>query len=168
MWAWPAPARKLRFASLITSENIPIGNLSTTRVPTRAACCGRPTSHPCNWPDSRCRTDRMGKPGARARMGVHSGREQDLAVTAQDLAVIIPVPSVVAPRRANRRRIRRNPSKYSRTGRLKKQKPHREMRLFEQPKISVEIYTLKDDPHPHVLFTFGFSNLKPAPSRVST
>jgi hypothetical protein len=29
-------------------------------------------------------------------------------------------------------------------------------------------YTLKDDPQPQVLFTFGFSNLKPAPSRVST
>jgi hypothetical protein len=29
-------------------------------------------------------------------------------------------------------------------------------------------YTLKDDPQPQVLFTFGFSNLKPAPSSVST
>jgi hypothetical protein len=29
-------------------------------------------------------------------------------------------------------------------------------------------YTLNDDPHPQVLFTFGFSNLNPAPSRVST
>jgi hypothetical protein len=29
-------------------------------------------------------------------------------------------------------------------------------------------YTLKDDPQPQVLFTLGFSNLKPAPSRVST
>jgi len=29
-------------------------------------------------------------------------------------------------------------------------------------------YTLNDDPQPQVLFTFGFSNLKPAPSRVST
>ena len=29
-------------------------------------------------------------------------------------------------------------------------------------------YTLKDDPQPQVLFTFGFSNLKPAPSRLST
>src|ERR1700674_1032757 len=29
-------------------------------------------------------------------------------------------------------------------------------------------YTLNEDPQPHVLFTFGFSNLKPAPSRVST
>jgi hypothetical protein len=32
----------------------------------------------------------------------------------------------------------------------------------------VVIYTLKEDPQPQVLFTFGFSNLKPAPSRVST
>jgi hypothetical protein len=31
-----------------------------------------------------------------------------------------------------------------------------------------EPYTLNDDPQPQVLFTFGFSNLKPAPSRVST
>jgi len=30
------------------------------------------------------------------------------------------------------------------------------------------IYTLKDEPQPQVLFTFGFSNLKPAPSRLST
>jgi len=29
-------------------------------------------------------------------------------------------------------------------------------------------YTLKEEPQPQVLFTFGFSNLKPAPSRVST
>ena len=29
-------------------------------------------------------------------------------------------------------------------------------------------YTLNDDPQPQVLFTFGFSNLKPAPSSVST
>jgi hypothetical protein len=29
-------------------------------------------------------------------------------------------------------------------------------------------YTLNEDPHPQVLFTFGFSNLKPAPSSVST
>jgi hypothetical protein len=31
-----------------------------------------------------------------------------------------------------------------------------------------ETYTLNDDPQPQVLLTFGFSNLKPAPSRVST
>jgi len=29
-------------------------------------------------------------------------------------------------------------------------------------------YTLNEEPQPHVLFTFGFSNLKPAPSSVST
>jgi hypothetical protein len=29
-------------------------------------------------------------------------------------------------------------------------------------------YTLNDEPQPQVLFTFGFSNLNPAPSRVST
>ncbi len=29
-------------------------------------------------------------------------------------------------------------------------------------------YTLKLDPHPHVLFTVGLSNLKPAASSVST
>jgi hypothetical protein len=29
-------------------------------------------------------------------------------------------------------------------------------------------YTLNDDPQPQVLFTLGFSNLKPAPSSVST
>lgn len=29
-------------------------------------------------------------------------------------------------------------------------------------------YTLKDEPHPQVLFTLGLSNLKPAPSSVST
>src|SRR5579862_4212702 len=29
-------------------------------------------------------------------------------------------------------------------------------------------YTLNEDPQPQVLFTFGLSNLKPAPSRVST
>jgi len=29
-------------------------------------------------------------------------------------------------------------------------------------------YTLKEEPQPQVLLTFGFSNLKPAPSRVST
>jgi hypothetical protein len=32
----------------------------------------------------------------------------------------------------------------------------------------VRIYTLNEDPHPQVLFTFGFSNLNPAPSSVST
>jgi len=30
------------------------------------------------------------------------------------------------------------------------------------------LYTLNDDPQPQVLFTFGFSNLNPAPSSVST
>lgn len=29
-------------------------------------------------------------------------------------------------------------------------------------------YTLNEEPQPQVLFTFGLSNLKPAPSRVST
>ena len=29
-------------------------------------------------------------------------------------------------------------------------------------------YTLKEEPHPQVLFTFGFSNLKPEASNVST
>ena len=29
-------------------------------------------------------------------------------------------------------------------------------------------YTLNDDPQPQVLFTLGLSNLKPAPSRLST
>lgn len=29
-------------------------------------------------------------------------------------------------------------------------------------------YTLKEEPHPQVLFTDGFSNLKPAASSVST
>jgi hypothetical protein len=33
---------------------------------------------------------------------------------------------------------------------------------------SPETYALKEDPQPQVLFTFGFSNLKPAASRVST
>ncbi len=33
---------------------------------------------------------------------------------------------------------------------------------------NAERYTLKDEPQPQVLLTFGFSNLKPAPSRVST
>src|SRR5208337_1858147 len=31
----------------------------------------------------------------------------------------------------------------------------------------VAFYALKDDPQPQVLFTFGLSNLNPAPSRVS-
>jgi hypothetical protein len=34
--------------------------------------------------------------------------------------------------------------------------------------LYLELYTLKDEPQPQVLFTFGFSNLKPAPSSVST
>jgi len=29
-------------------------------------------------------------------------------------------------------------------------------------------YTLNEEPQPQVLFTLGFSNLKPAPSKVST
>ena len=33
--------------------------------------------------------------------------------------------------------------------------------------IAAAPYTLNDDPQPQVLFTFGFSNLKPAPSMVS-
>jgi hypothetical protein len=33
---------------------------------------------------------------------------------------------------------------------------------------SLRCYTLNELPQPQVLFTFGFSNLKPAPSRVST
>ena len=46
-------------------------------------------------------------------------------------------------------------------------KPHLAMRLFE---LIYEgfVYTWNEDPHPQVLFTFGFSNLKPAPSRLST
>jgi hypothetical protein len=32
----------------------------------------------------------------------------------------------------------------------------------------VGYYTLKELPQPHVLFTFGLLNLKPAPSSVST
>jgi hypothetical protein len=39
-------------------------------------------------------------------------------------------------------------------------------RGFETSRPSA--YTLNEDPQPQVLFTFGFSNLKPAPSRVST
>jgi hypothetical protein len=31
-----------------------------------------------------------------------------------------------------------------------------------------KLYTLNEEPQPQVLFTFGFSNLKPAPSSVST
>jgi len=39
----------------------------------------------------------------------------------------------------------------------------------EAPRLSTSAsYTLKEDPQPQVLFTFGFSNLKPAPSSVST
>jgi hypothetical protein len=37
-----------------------------------------------------------------------------------------------------------------------------------QLQLPKSIYTLNDDPQPQVLFTFGFSNLKPAPSSVST
>jgi hypothetical protein len=33
--------------------------------------------------------------------------------------------------------------------------------------IKVSGYTLNEDPQPQVLFTFGFSNLNPAPSKVS-
>jgi hypothetical protein len=47
----------------------------------------------------------------------------------------------------------------------------RAMRLLYISKpasLHAEPYTLKEDPQPQVLFTFGFSNLKPAPSRVST
>jgi hypothetical protein len=43
-------------------------------------------------------------------------------------------------------------------------KPHRETVGLSYRKS----YTLNDDPHPQVLFTFGFSNLNPAPSSVST
>ena len=48
------------------------------------------------------------------------------------------------------------------------QKPHRRGdEAFFKLQIVAD-YTLNEDPQPHVLFTFGFSNLKPAPSRVST
>ena len=46
--------------------------------------------------------------------------------------------------------------------------PCRATRTDECVRRYVERYTLKDDPQPQVLLTFGFSNLKPAPSRVST
>jgi len=36
------------------------------------------------------------------------------------------------------------------------------------PQIHPKSYTLNDEPHPQVLFTFGFSNLNPAASNVST
>ena len=41
-------------------------------------------------------------------------------------------------------------------------------RGYELSHSQAKLYTLKDDPQPQVLFTFGFSNLKPAPSSVST
>jgi hypothetical protein len=47
-----------------------------------------------------------------------------------------------------------------------KASPLMAMRLFYIG--SLPAYTLNEDPQPQVLFTFGFSNLKPAPSRVST
>ncbi len=37
-----------------------------------------------------------------------------------------------------------------------------------QERIGRSDQTLNELPHPQVDFTFGFSNLKPAPSRVST
>jgi len=37
-----------------------------------------------------------------------------------------------------------------------------------QKSLTTVIYTLKDEPQPQVVFTLGFSNLKPAPSSVST
>src|ERR1043166_4746222 len=46
-----------------------------------------------------------------------------------------------------------------------RERPHRMMRPFHVTKLS---YTLNEDPQPQVLFTFGFSNLNPAPSSVST
>ena len=49
--------------------------------------------------------------------------------------------------------------------RYKTKSPVAERRGFSEITKS---YTLNDDPQPQVLFTFGFSNLKPAPSRVST
>jgi hypothetical protein len=39
--------------------------------------------------------------------------------------------------------------------------------LSDEACLASNSYTLNDDPQPHVLFTFGFSNLNPAPSRVS-
>jgi len=50
---------------------------------------------------------------------------------------------------------------YSKSCRQSKPRPCRKQAFFKA-------YTLNDDPQPHVLFTFGFSNLKPAPSSVST
>ena len=59
------------------------------------------------------------------------------------------------------------PFKFARMA-LAMEKPHRiAMRLFEIRSDFV-LYTLNEDPQPQVLFTFGFSNLKPAPSSVST
>jgi hypothetical protein len=46
----------------------------------------------------------------------------------------------------------------------------RKMRPFTvvNQNSDAEPYTLNEEPQPQVLFTFGFSNLKPAPSSVST
>src|SRR5258708_4125877 len=51
---------------------------------------------------------------------------------------------------------------------LRQQRPHlRDEAVLNFDKSSTS-YTLNEDPQPQVLFTFGFSNLKPAPSSVST
>ncbi len=42
------------------------------------------------------------------------------------------------------------------------------MRLSQFWRFTRALYTLNEDPQPQVLFTLGFSNLKPAPSSVST
>jgi hypothetical protein len=55
------------------------------------------------------------------------------------------------------------------TFKAKNKRPHRNaMKPFKNFRRISATYTLNEDPQPQVLFTFGFSNLKPAPSRLST
>jgi hypothetical protein len=58
------------------------------------------------------------------------------------------------------------------TGKLRTKKSNAKVLIAicdEDPfKPTLPAYTLNEEPQPQVLFTFGFSNLKPAPSRVST
>jgi hypothetical protein len=58
----------------------------------------------------------------------------------------------------------KTPNSHPKSTKNNTARPHWDGRRQEK----LAAYTLNEEPHPQVDFTWGFSNLKPAASRVST
>src|SRR5579863_1895111 len=137
--AWPAPARTNRFACSIKKIITTSGSLFTIRAATAEGSSPPPIN----------RHSRQRGPQTQYRR-VHPELRADLAA----------VQGSPAHLKARQDFNRHNcpPSKTGRRIERKHKAPSQAMGLLSFPNCSA--YTLKDDPQPQVLFTFGLSNLK--------